>query len=72
MQKLEERFNELLDGQIDPAKLKRQWFKYLSIIIKEAITRFPKFVDLRILNAYIQKDKLKNEFKAIFEMMDCE
>jgi hypothetical protein len=29
-------------------------------------------VDLKIINAYIQKSKLNNEFKAIFEMMNCE
>jgi hypothetical protein len=41
-------------------------------VIKEAVGKFPKDVDLRILNAFVQKSKLNNEFKAIFEMMNCE
>ena len=44
----------------------------MQIFIQEAIERFPKNVDLRIINAYVQKNKLDNEFKAIFEMMKCE
>jgi hypothetical protein len=44
----------------------------LSIFIGEAIARYPKNIDLRVINAYVQKSKLKNDFKAIFEMMNCE
>jgi hypothetical protein len=53
-------------------KIKKQWYRLLSILIKEAIDKFPKHVDLKIINAFIQKSKLNNEFKAIFEMMNCE
>jgi hypothetical protein len=38
----------------------------------EQIEKFPKHIDLRIINAFVQKSKLNNEFKAIFEMMNCE
>lgn len=44
----------------------------MTIYIKEAIEKFPKNIDLRVINAYIQKTKMNNEFKAIFEMMNCE
>ena len=47
-------------------------YRFYAIVIKEAIDRFPKSIDLRKINAYIQKTKLNNEFKAIFEMMHCE
>lgn len=42
------------------------------MLIREAIERFPKCIDLRIINAYVQKEQLGNEFKAIFEMMNSE
>ena len=56
----------------NPAKIKKQWYKLISIFIKESIDKFPKNIDLRVINAFIQKSKLKNDFKAIFEMMNCE
>jgi hypothetical protein len=43
-----------------------------SLGLKEVLERFPKNVDLKIINAFVQKNKLNNEFKAIFEMMNCE
>jgi hypothetical protein len=48
------------------------WYKFLSMYITEGIDRFPNSIDLRIINAFVQKSKLANEFKAIFEMMRCE
>lgn len=56
----------------DQTKIKRQWYKLLSIFIREAIVRFPKNIDLKVINAFVQKSKLNNDFKAIFEMMNCE
>jgi hypothetical protein len=41
-------------------------------MIKDAIDKYPKCIDIRVINAFIQKSKLQNEFKAIFEMMNCE
>ncbi len=56
----------------NPTKIKKQWYKLLSIFIGDAITRFPKNIDLKVINAFVQKSKLNNDFKAIFEMMKCE
>jgi hypothetical protein len=56
----------------DLKKLQRRRYKFLSILVRDAIAKFPKNIDLRIINAFIQKSKLKNEFKAIFELMNCE
>ena len=72
MKNIEEKFNQLFDSVQDTKKEKKQWYRLLSIMISQAIERFPKHVDLKIINAYIQKSKLNNEFKAIFEMMNCE
>jgi hypothetical protein len=44
----------------------------LSIYIAEGIERFPNSIDLRVINGFVQKSKLSNEFKAIFEMMRSE
>jgi hypothetical protein len=56
----------------NPVKIKKYWYKLLTIFIKESIDKFPKNIDLRVINAYVQKSKLNNDFKAIFEMMNCE
>ena len=56
----------------DPQKLHTQWYRMLSIYIAEGIERFPNSIDLRIINGFVQKTKLSNEFKAIFEMMRSE
>lgn len=53
-------------------KVMKNKYKFLSILIKEAIEKFPKNVNLRIINAHVQKERLNNEFKAIFELMNCE
>ena len=52
--------------------MKRFHYMFLALLIKEAVNRFPKNVDLRILSAFVQRAKLSNEFKAIFELMNCE
>lgn len=56
----------------DPQVRRKQWYRMLVIFIAEAIEKFPKNIDLKIINAFVQKNKLNNEFKAIFEMMNCE
>jgi hypothetical protein len=53
-------------------KIKRKRYKFLAILVKFAIERFPKNVDLKIVNAFLYKAKLRNDFKAIFELMNCE
>ena len=72
LQKIEEQLNQIYQSTADSQKIKKKWYRLLAIEIKDAIDLFPKHVDLKIINAYIQKSKLNNEFKAIFEMMNCE
>ncbi len=56
----------------DPVQRRTNWYRMITIFIIEAIEKFPKNIDLRVINAFIQKNKLSNEFKAIFEMMKSE
>ena len=50
----------------------RKTYKFFSLLIKDAIKKFPKNIDLRMINAFVFKNKLFNEFKAVFELMNCE
>jgi hypothetical protein len=42
------------------------------MLVRAAIEKFPKNIDLKIINAFIYKAKILNGFKAIFELMNCE
>ncbi|TNV87907.1 hypothetical protein FGO68_gene9941 [Halteria grandinella] len=62
------RFNQ---QQLDD-KQQKLWFLFFSLLVQEAISLHPKNIDFRILSSFIQRTKLHNEFKAIFEIMNCE
>lgn len=47
-------------------------YRFLALFMDREIERIPKSVELRIHSSFIQSAKLKNEFKAIFELMKCE
>jgi hypothetical protein len=51
---------------------KRQMYKFLAQLVSEAIAKFPVNVDIKIVNSFIYRQKLFNEFKAIFELMSCD
>jgi hypothetical protein len=53
-------------------KLKKTWFKFYTLLLKEALQKFPKDVNFKILSSFIQRAKLGNEFKAIFDIMSYE
>lgn len=40
--------------------------------MQDAIDIYPKNVDLKLASSFIYKSKLDNEFKAVFELMNCE
>jgi hypothetical protein len=52
------------EAPVDPATTERLWYLLYSLGLKEVLERFPKNVDLKITNAFVQKNKLNNEFKA--------
>lgn len=47
----------------------KRWYKFLNSIIIEGIEKFPKSAKLHLLHSYIEHEKLKNKFKALFELM---
>lgn len=42
----------------DPATTERLWYLLYSLGLKEVLDRFPKNVYLKIINAFVQKNKL--------------
>ena len=50
----------------------KSWFKFLSFIIDSSIGKDSISIGLRIINSQIQRSKLGNKFKAIFDLMKCE
>ena len=69
-------FFKVEDGEeapgTDKKSVMRKTYKFFSLLIKDAINKFPKNIDLRMINAFVFKNKLFNEFKAVFELMNCE
>jgi hypothetical protein len=45
---------------IKPKKYQKHWFQFLSRLVQDAINRHPKNVDLRLVNSFIHRVKLKN------------
>jgi ABC-type transport system involved in cytochrome c biogenesis permease subunit len=52
-----------------PEKL---WYTWIKHIISDVLERFPKSTRLHMLYAYVQREKLHNKFKALYEMMITE
>ena len=50
----------------------RRWYLLIKSIISDSLDRFPKCPRLHLLNAYIHHEKLKNKFKALFELLITE
>ena len=52
-----------------PEKL---WYTWIKHLISDALERIPKSTRLHMLYAYVQREKLHNKFKALYEMMITE
>jgi len=52
-----------------PEKL---WYTWIKHLISDALDRIPKSTRLHMLYAYVQREKLHNKFKALYEMMITE
>ena len=52
-------------------KVKRAFFQFLKILIKDKIDRSPRSIAFRLIKANLLKDKLKNNFKACFLLLTC-
>ena len=46
-------------------------YNFVALLVEKMIKKFPKSAILRIHSSFIQISKLKNEFKANFELMQC-
>ena len=40
-------------NQIENQKLKKRQYKFLNMLIKDAIEKFPRNIDLKIINAFV-------------------
>jgi PAS domain S-box-containing protein len=47
----------------------KEWYLWVKQILLDSLEKFPKSSRLHILYAYVQREKLKNKFKALFEIM---
>jgi hypothetical protein len=52
--------------------LKNTFYRYLKIQLNQALAKNPKNVTLKLLLAQLLRQKLRNQFKAIFELISCE
>lgn len=56
----------------DSDRVKKKLFMYLSHEISVGIQKFPKNIDLKLMSSHINVKKLGNQFKAVFELMNCQ
>lgn len=63
--------DELVDEAWISRELENNSYLLMALLLETAIKVFPKSVQLRLHNSFIQSSKLRNEFKAIFEVMKC-
>ena len=47
-----------------------KWYGVVKTIIVECLERFPKSSRLHLLYSYVQHEKLKNKYKALYELMN--
>jgi hypothetical protein len=56
----------------NPEKVKRKLFMFLANEVAQGMVKFPKNIDLKLLCSHIHFAKLDNQFKAVFELMNCQ
>ncbi|EGR31396.1 PAS domain S-box family protein [Ichthyophthirius multifiliis] len=49
----------------------KKWYGFIKFIIEDSLQIFHKSTRLHLLHSYIQHEKLKNRFKALYELMIC-
>ncbi|EAR98621.2 PAS domain S-box protein (macronuclear) [Tetrahymena thermophila SB210] len=49
--------------------LSKKWYMFVRSILEDSLEKFVKSSRLHLLHAFIQHEKLKNKFKALFELM---
>ncbi len=56
----------------DTVEKQMLWYNLVKSVLIDCIERFPKSARLHMLYAYIQHEKLKNKYKALYELMITE
>ncbi|KAL4478284.1 hypothetical protein ABPG72_016596 [Tetrahymena utriculariae] len=49
--------------------LSKKWYQFVRSILEDSLEKFVKSSRLHLLHAFVQHEKLKNKFKALFELM---
>lgn len=56
----------------DTTSMNKKWYLFLFSILNDGLEKFPKSAKLHVLHSHIQQEKLKNKFKALYELMMTE
>jgi hypothetical protein len=62
-------FNILEKHEEDDTDNLQQWYLFINNIMDECLEKFHRNSRLHILYAYIQQEKIKNKYKALFHLM---
>jgi PAS domain S-box-containing protein len=57
------------DYMKDEEPHEKLWYSCIKSIIVDVLDKYPKSARLHILYAYVQREKLNNKYKALFEIM---
>jgi len=57
------------DYMKDEEAHEKLWYTLIKSIIVDVLDKYPKSARLHLLYAYVQREKLNNKFKALFEIM---
>lgn len=57
------------DFMKDEEAHEKLWYTWIKSIIVDVLDKYPKSARLHILYAYVQREKLNNKYKALFEIM---
>lgn len=57
------------DFMKDEEAHEKLWYTWIKSIIMDVLDKYPKSARLHILYAYVQREKLNNKYKALFEIM---
>jgi len=57
------------DYMKDEEAHEKMWYTLIKSIIVDVLEKYPKSARLHILYAYVQREKLNNKYKALFEIM---
>jgi hypothetical protein len=69
---LEELERQEFDDSFDEEGQQRVFYQFISLFIKSQVNADSSSISLRLQLCFLQREKLKNYFKACFELLICE